>query len=87
MNINVSHEYIRNVVQREFDDFIYQTEIVPLPEDFKKKRKTSKERGVTDIGILLMFKRKNLDFNGEIEADELFTDIHGKRYLLSECFC
>jgi hypothetical protein len=86
MNINVSHQYIRKVVQKEHDDFIYKTEIVELPEDFKKKGKTSQEREVTDIGILTMFKKKNMEISGEIEADELFTDINGRRHYLVNVF-
>jgi len=86
MNVNVSHEYIRNVIQVEHDDFVYQSEVVMLPDDFKKKRKTSKEREVTDIGILVMFKKKDLKISGEIEVDELFTDVGGRRYYLVNVF-
>jgi len=86
MNINVSHEYIRNIIQKEHDDFIYETKIVPLPEDFKKKGKTSQERGVTDIGTLLMFKKKNMEISGEITIDELFTDVGGKKQYLVSVF-
>lgn len=76
MNINISHEYIRSIVQKEHEELKYQIEIIPLPEDFKKG-KTSQERGVTDIGTLTMFKNENIDFSGEIIIDELFTDING----------
>jgi hypothetical protein len=86
MNINVSHEYIRNIVQQEHDDFIYETKIIPLPSDFKKKGETSQEREVTDIGTLTMFKKRNIEISGEIEVDELFTNIKGKRYYLVNVF-
>jgi transposase-like protein/Asp-tRNA(Asn)/Glu-tRNA(Gln) amidotransferase C subunit len=86
MNVNVSHEYIRNIIQREYEDFIYKTEIIPLPQDFKKKGKTSQEREVTDIGRLLMFKKKDIQFCGAIEVDELFTGIDGRRNYLVTVF-
>jgi transposase-like protein len=86
MNVNVSHEYVRTIIQQEHGDFIYETEIIPLPSDFKKKGKTSKERKVTDIGTLIMFKKKNMEISGEIEVDELFTNIKGRRYYLVNVF-
>ncbi|WP_409200141.1 hypothetical protein [Methanobrevibacter sp. DSM 116169] len=84
MNINVSHEYVRNVIQKEHDEFVYETDIVPLPGDFKKKGKTSLKREVTDLGILFMCKNKKHANFGHITVDELFTNINGqKNYLVT----
>jgi Asp-tRNA(Asn)/Glu-tRNA(Gln) amidotransferase C subunit len=79
MNTNISHQYIRSVVQIEYDELDYEINLIHLPADFKKKGKTSKKRGVTDIASLQMLKNKNIKFSGEMVVDELFTNVDGKR--------
>jgi transposase len=86
LNINVSHQYIHNVVDKEEEGLEYSEEVIQLPSDFKKKSKTSSERGVSDLAYLYMSKFENLSFSGEMSVDEIFNSTDGKRYYIISLF-
>jgi hypothetical protein len=83
-DISISHTYVKNIVEAPTEGFQETQEIVILPDDFKINDKTSKERKVTDTSIVYMFKREDVDYSGDVTADEVFIRTMGKKqYLLS----
>jgi hypothetical protein len=93
LNITISHEYIRKVIQQKQDNWQYEEKLVELPQDYNKKehtydkkRKTSKERGVTDLSYLHMAKRNDINISGEVTVDEIFlTMVNHRKYLVVVC--
>jgi len=83
-DISISHQYVKNVVEEPIEDFQETIELVILPDDYKINDKTSKERKVTDISYVYMFKRDYVDYSGDIIADGVFLRVMGdKQYLVS----
>jgi hypothetical protein len=83
-DISISHQYVKNVIEEPIENFQETIELVILPDDYKINGKTSKERKVTDISFVYMFKRDDVDYSGDITADEVFLRVMGDRqYLVS----
>ena len=83
-DISISHQYVKNIIEEPVEGFQETVELVILPDDFKINGKTSKERKVTDIATIYMFKRNDLDYSGDVSADEVFLRVIGDRqYLVS----
>jgi DNA-directed RNA polymerase subunit RPC12/RpoP len=83
-DISISHQYVKNVIEEPVEGFKESIELVILPDDFKINGKTSKERKVTDIATVYMFKRTDVDYSGDVTADEVFLRVMGDRqYLVS----
>jgi len=83
-DISISHQYVKEIIETPIEEFQETREIVILPNDYKINGKTSKERKVTDIATIYMFKRKDIDYSGEVTADEVFLKMMKKRqYLVS----
>ena len=83
-DISISHQYVKEVIETPVEGFQETQKIVILPEDHKIYGKTSKERKVTDIAVVYMFKRNDIDYSGEITADEVFLRMmRNRQYLVS----
>jgi len=83
-DISISHQYVKEIIETPIDEFQETQEIVILPNDYKINGKTSKERKVTDIATIYMFKRNDIDYSGEVTADEVFLKMmKNRQYLVS----
>jgi len=83
-DISISHQYVKEIIEMPVEGFQESQEIVILPDDYKINGKTSKERQVTDIATVYMFKRNDIDYSGEVTVDEVFLRMmKNRQYLVS----
>ena len=83
-DISISHQYVKEIIETPVVGFQETQKLVILPNDYKINGKTSKERKVTDIAIVHMFRRTDVDYSGEITTDEVFLKMmENRQYLVA----